>query len=308
MMINALNSGASVFMADFEDATAPTWRQRRRRAAGTCVDAVRRTIALHRRPERQVPTRSGTKTRDPGGPAARLAPRRRSTSTVDGKPIPAPASSTSACIFFHNARALLERGTGPYFYLPKMESHLEARLWNDVFLARPGAALAIPRGNSPGDGAHRDPARGLRDGRDPLRAARARQRASTAGRWDYIFSLHQEARANLQAAVLPDRVAGDHGRSPSCGRTPSFSSRAATAAAPTPWAAWPPFIPSQQGPGGQRDGTGQGARGQAARGERRLRRHLGRAPRPGPGRDGGLRQSARGAGPTRRRRAGRRWR
>ena len=78
--------------------------------------------------------------------------------------------------FFHNAKALLDQGSGPYFYLPKMESHLEARLWNDVFVHGAGGARH-PGRHDPGHGAHRDHPGGVRDGGDPLRAARPRVRA-----------------------------------------------------------------------------------------------------------------------------------
>ena len=97
---------------------------------------------------------------------------------VDGKPVSGRLFDFGL-YFFHNAKALLARGTGPYFYLPKMESHLEARLWNDVFVAAQDA-LGVPHGTHQGHGADRDDPRRLRDGRDPLRAARPLGRASTA--------------------------------------------------------------------------------------------------------------------------------
>ncbi len=140
MMINALNSGARVFMADLEDSCSPTWHnivdgQR------NLIDAVRKTLAL-----------------DVGGKAYRLAD---STATLVVRPrgwhldelyilIDGDAASASlvdfGLFFFHNARELPARGSGPYFYLPKMESHREARLWNDVFIAAQ-EALGVPRGS-----------------------------------------------------------------------------------------------------------------------------------------------------------------
>ena len=141
MIINALNSGADVFMADFEDATAPTWRnvvqgQRNLR------DAVRRAIAY-------ADPATG-KRYALGDVLATLLVRPRGLHlpethvTVDGAIIP-------GCLFdagmylYHNAQALIERGTGPYFYLPKLESAEEAALWNDVFVAAEDA-LEIARG------------------------------------------------------------------------------------------------------------------------------------------------------------------
>ena len=96
---------------------------------------------------------------------------------VDGEPI-AGALVDFGLYAFHNARTLLERGAGPYFYLPKMEHHLEARLWNDVFSFTEDG-LGLPRGHDPRHRADRDAPRRVRDGRDPLRAARALRRAST---------------------------------------------------------------------------------------------------------------------------------
>ena len=96
--------------------------------------------------------------------------------------------STSACYFFHNAAELLARGSGPYFYLPKMESHLEARLWNDVFTYAAGRARH-PARHDPGHRADRDDPGRVRDGGDPLRAARRTPPGLNAGRWDYLFSI-----------------------------------------------------------------------------------------------------------------------
>src|SRR5687768_956622 len=139
MIINALNSGANVFMADFEDANSPTWRN--------CVegqlnlrDAVRRTITFD----------SGTKQYKLNEKIATLLVRPRGWHLteahvfIDDVPISASLFDFGL-YFFHNAKAAIERGTGPYFYLPKMESHLEARLWNDVFI-RAQQELGIPVG------------------------------------------------------------------------------------------------------------------------------------------------------------------
>jgi malate synthase len=140
MIINALNSGASVFMADFEDSLTPMWSNLIQGHINL-FDAVRRTISFTS-PEGkkyELNERTATLLVRPRGwhlPEKHV--------WIDGKPISASLFDFGL-YFFHNARALLAADTGPYFYLPKMESHLEARLWNDVFnLAQD--ELEIPRG------------------------------------------------------------------------------------------------------------------------------------------------------------------
>src|SRR5512139_348387 len=128
MVINALNCGASTFMADFEDANCPTWFNMIDGQINL-RDAVRRTITLE----------SGGKSYRLNDKTAVLIPRPRGWHldekhvTVDGKPV-AGGIFDFALFFFHNAKELVARGSGPYFYLPKMESHLEARLWNEIFV------------------------------------------------------------------------------------------------------------------------------------------------------------------------------
>src|SRR5499426_332878 len=128
MVINALNSGASTFMADFEDANCPTWHNMIDGQINL-RDAVRRTIGLEQ----------NGKHYELNDRTAVLIPRPRGWHldekhvTVDGKPV-SGGIFDFALFFFHNAKELLARGSGPYFYLPKMESHLEARLWNDIFV------------------------------------------------------------------------------------------------------------------------------------------------------------------------------
>jgi malate synthase len=130
MIINALNSGASVFMADFEDSLTPTWENVVSGQAHLC-DAVRGTIEF---------TGEGGRRYALGPRPATLMVRPRGWHLhekhllIDGAPVSASLFDF-ALFFFHNAKALIAKGTGPYFYLPKMESHLEARLWNDVFVA-----------------------------------------------------------------------------------------------------------------------------------------------------------------------------
>src|SRR5689334_6757796 len=138
MVINALNSGASTFMADFEDANCPSWHNM---VDGqlNLRDAVRRTIRFEQ----------GAKHYQLNDKTAVLIVRPRGWHldekhvSVDGAPI-SGAIFDFALYFFHNAKELIARGAGPYFYLPKMESHLEARLWNDIFVAAQ-RELGIPR-------------------------------------------------------------------------------------------------------------------------------------------------------------------
>src|SRR3990170_3866846 len=139
MVINALNCGASTFMADFEDANCPTWDNM---VDGqlNLRDAVRKTITFEQNgKEYRLKERTAV-----------LIPRPRGWHldekhvAVDGKPV-SGAIFDFALYFFHNARELLARGSGPYFYLPKMESHLEARLWNDIFVFSQ-KQIQIPQG------------------------------------------------------------------------------------------------------------------------------------------------------------------
>ena len=141
MVINALNSGAQVFMADFEDSNAPSWRNQVEGQANL-ADAVRRSISFE-------DPRSGKKYALKSNPAVLFVRPRgwhlpESHFVVDGRPIPG-ALFDFGMYFYHNARELVSRGTGPYFYLPKMQSHLEARLWNEVFLDAQHS-LGIPSG------------------------------------------------------------------------------------------------------------------------------------------------------------------
>src|SRR5207302_3971487 len=139
MIINALNCGANVFMADFEDANAPTWANNIE-GHFNLRDAVRRTISFS----------AGAKNYALNDKTATLVVRPRGWRLlekhlwVDDTPVSA-SRFDFGLYFFHNAKEAMARGTGPYFYLPKMESHLEARLWNDVFV-HAQQALGIPNG------------------------------------------------------------------------------------------------------------------------------------------------------------------
>jgi malate synthase len=198
MMINALNSGAQVFMADFEDSLSPSWRNVVQ-GQQNCIDAVRRTISLV----------------SPEGKAYRLnervatllvRPRGWHLSdkhvNVDGKPISATLLDFGL-YFFHNARELLERGSGPYFYLPKMESHLEARLWNDVFVAAE-EALGIARGSVRAT-VLIETLPAAFEMEEILYELREHASGLNAGRWDYIFSFIKKLR-NRPGLALPDRA------------------------------------------------------------------------------------------------------
>ena len=196
MMINALNSGARVFMADFEDANSPTW-QNVVQGQANVRDAVRREIALD----------TDEKSYRLNEEIATLLIRPRGWH-LEERHLPVDGEPVSASLFdfglvaFHNARELLDRGSGPYFYLPKLESHLEARLWAQAF----GLAedeLGIPRGS-------------IRctvlietilaafEMEEILYELRDYGCALNAGRWDYIFSCIKKFRT--RDWVLPDRV------------------------------------------------------------------------------------------------------
>ena len=198
MVINALNSGASVFMADFEDANSPTW-DNLIDGQINLGDAIRRTITFTA-PETGKKYALKDKT-------AVLLVRPRGWHLVerhvqvDGEPIPGGLFDFGL-FFFHNAREALARGTGPYFYLPKMESHLEARLWNDVFI-RAQDKLGIPRGTIKATCLIETlPAAFEMD--EFLWELREHSSGLNCGRWDYIFSFIKK-RAEDPSAVLPDR-------------------------------------------------------------------------------------------------------
>jgi malate synthase len=197
MIINALNSGANVFMADFEDATSPTWANLVDGQANL-MDAVRRTISYESDAGKRYTLKASLATLmvRPRGfhlPEQHLL--------VDGRPAPGMLFDFGL-YFFHNARALIESGTGPYFYLPKMQSHLEARLWNEIFL-HAQAALGIPAGTIKVTVLIETlPAAFEMD--EILFELRDHIAGLNCGRWDYIFSSIKTLQ-NDAAFVLPDR-------------------------------------------------------------------------------------------------------
>jgi malate synthase len=197
MVINALNSGASVFMADFEDANSPTW-DNLVQGQINLRDAVRRTIAFTAETGKKYALKEKTAVLLVRPRGWHLVERHV---TVDGEVIPGSLFDFGL-FFFHNARAALERGTGPYFYLPKMESHLEARLWNDVFV-RAQEKLGLPIGTIKATCLIETlPAAFEMD--EFLWELRDHSCGLNCGRWDYIFSFIKK-RANDPSAVLPDR-------------------------------------------------------------------------------------------------------
>ncbi len=199
MIINALNSGASAFMADFEDSTAPTWRNVMDGQANL-HDAVRGTI-------RYVDEARGREYALDAHPATLLVRPRgwhlpEKHVTVDGEPI-SGALFDFGLMIFHNARALIQRGSGPYFYLPKLESHTEAELWNDVFLFAQ-RSLGIPRGTIRA-AVLIETITAVFEMHEILHALREHSAGLNCGRWDYIFSFIKRHRLRADA-VMPDRA------------------------------------------------------------------------------------------------------
>jgi malate synthase len=198
MMINALNSGARVFMADFEDALSPPWTNV---ITGqlNCIDAVRRTLEYVSPEGKRYAL---------GERLATLVVRPRGWHLEEkhillgGRPVPASLVDFGL-YFFHNARELLARGSGPYFYLPKLESHLEARLWNDVFNAAQDA-LALPRGTIRGT-VLIETILAAFEMDEILYEFREHAAGLNAGRWDYLFSIIKNFRDRPEF-VLPDRA------------------------------------------------------------------------------------------------------
>jgi malate synthase len=197
MIINALNSGASVFMADFEDSNSPTW-QNNLEGQLNLRDAVEGTIS-HVSPDGkryELNPRVATLMVRPRG--WHLGERHFD---VDGKLI-SGSLFDFGLYFFHNAKQLIRKGTGPYFYLPKMESHLEARLWNDVFCFAQDE-LDIPRGTIRAT-VLIETILAAFEMDEILYELREHSAGLNCGRWDYIFSFIKKFRDRPEF-VLPDR-------------------------------------------------------------------------------------------------------
>ncbi len=198
MLINALNSGANVYMADFEDANTPTW-QNMVEGQVNLVDAIERRIEYLSPDGRtyRLNEQVATLLVRPRGwhlPEKHLL--------VDGQPV-AGAFMDFGLFFFHNARRLIEKGSGPYFYLPKLESHLEARLWNDIFNVAQDA-LGIPRGTIKAT-VLLEVITSAYEMDEILYELRDHSGGLNAGRWDYIFSIIKKFR-NRPDFLLPDRA------------------------------------------------------------------------------------------------------
>ena len=198
MIINALNSGAKVFMADFEDSLSPTWE-------GTIQgqinlrDAVNRTITYTAPEGKQYALQEKTAT---------LLVRPRGWHLpekhvfIDEKQV-SGGLFDFGLYFFHNVKSLLRRGTGPYFYLPKLENHLEARLWNDVFLLAQ-KELGIPTGTIKAT-VLIETILATFEMDEILFELREHSSGLNCGRWDYIFSAIKKFR-NVPSFILPDRA------------------------------------------------------------------------------------------------------
>lgn len=200
MVVNALNSDVWTYMADFEDSSAPTW-DNMINGQVNLYDAIRRQVDFKQgnkeyklRTDRTLPTLIAR---------ARGWHLEEKHFTIDGQPI-SGSLFDFGLYFFHNARELVKRGTGPYFYLPKMESHLEARLWNDVFnLAQD--YVGLPRGTIRAT-VLIETITAAFEMDEIIYELRDHSSGLNCGRWDYIFSFIKKFRQNPNF-VLPDRSA-----------------------------------------------------------------------------------------------------
>jgi malate synthase len=198
MVINALNSGANVFMADFEDANSPTWFNNVDGQINV-RDAINRTIEF---------TSPEGKRYQLNNRVATLLVRPRGWHLTEkhvllnGHPI-SGSIFDFGLYFFHNAKRLMESGSGPYFYLPKLESHLEARLWNDVFCAAQDA-LSVPHGTIRATVLIETILASF-EMDEILYELRDHSAGLNCGRWDYIFSFIKKFR-NFPQFVLPNRA------------------------------------------------------------------------------------------------------
>ncbi|EEQ91649.1 hypothetical protein RJZ56_005399 [Blastomyces dermatitidis] len=198
MVVNALNSDVYTYMADFEDSSAPTW-ENMVNGQVNLYDAIRRQVDFKQggkdyklRTDRKLPTLIAR---------ARGWHLEEKHMTVDGAPMSASLFDFGL-YFFHNAKELVSRGTGPYFYLPKMESHLEARLWNDAFnLAQD--YIGMPRGTIRATVLIETISAAF-EMDEIIYELREHSSGLNCGRWDYIFSFIKKFRQNPNF-VLPDR-------------------------------------------------------------------------------------------------------
>lgn len=203
MTINALNSGAKVWLADFEDASAPTWENV---VLGqlNLIDAYTRAIDF------TDPKSGKSYALRPAGELATVVTRPRGWHLnerhlqLDGAPVPG-ALVDFGLYFFHNAQRLIDLGKGPYFYLPKTESHLEARLWNDIFVFAQDY-VGIPQGTVRAT-VLIETITAAYEMEEILYELRDHASGLNAGRWDYLFSIVKNFRDGGTKFVLPDRNA-----------------------------------------------------------------------------------------------------
>ena len=285
MVINAFNSGARIYMADFEDANSPTWEN----VVGgqqNLTDAIDRTISLEQ----------GEKRYALNDEVAVLLVRPRGWHLqerhveVDGKHVSAGLFDFGIYLQ-RNWERLLESGSGPYFYVPKLESHLEARLWNDVFCFAQDR-LGIPRGTIKAT-VLIETILAAFEMDEILYELREHSAGLNAGRWDYIFSVIKKFRDRPEF-VLPDRAqvtmtvpfmrAYTELLVRTCHRRGAHAIGGMAA-----------FIPSRRDPEVNEIALARVSEDKRARGRGRLRRELGRAPGPGAGRHGGVRRGTRRA-------------
>src|SRR5215469_10475673 len=199
MVINALNCGANVYMADFEDATTPSWDNLVEGQANL-IDAVRRTITFDDPETGRHYSLNGKTAVLFVRPRGWHLPEKHVL--VDGEPL-SGALFDFGLFFFHNAKELLTRGTGPYFYLPKIETYLEARLWNDVFLDAQ-KTLGLPVGTIKATVLIETILASF-EMDEILYELKDHSAGLNCGRWDYIFSYIKKFR-NDPKIVRPDRA------------------------------------------------------------------------------------------------------
>ena len=199
MVINALNCGANVYMADFEDATTPSWGNLIEGQANL-IDAVRRQITFEDPETGRYYSLNGKTAVLFVRPRGWHLPEKHIL--IDGEPM-SGALFDFGLFFYHNAKELVARGTSPYFYLPKIESHLEARLWNDVFLYAQDR-LGLPKGTIRAT-ALIETIMAAFEMDEILWELRDHSAGLNCGRWDYIYSFIKKF-AEDPSCVMPDRA------------------------------------------------------------------------------------------------------
>ncbi|MQY14534.1 Malate synthase [Streptomyces sp. RB5] len=203
MAVNALNSGAKIWLADFEDASAPTW-------ANVIGGQINMTDAYAGRIDFTDPASGKSYALKPADELATVVMRPRGWHlderhlTAGGRPVPG-ALVDFGLYFFHNAKRLLELGKGPYFYLPKTESYLEARLWNEIFVYAQDY-VGIPQGTVRAT-VLIETITAAYEMDEILYELRDHASGLNAGRWDYLFSIVKNFRDGGPSFVLPDRNA-----------------------------------------------------------------------------------------------------